>query len=180
MKNTLILSIFVLSFCAPAYADIYQWIDDSGVVSFTDKPETIPVKYRNKVKIISTEDSDQGGIPSDTATPVAQPDSSAGSATQPSQQRLYGGHDERWWRSQYGSIRGELAQLQGTLPAKRAELEQLRRKLVIYTFARNRVAYQEKLAEIQRDEDRIQTLTKQLQALDLQAASAGVPFDWRQ
>lgn len=180
MKISFVLSLLLLGFSLPVYADIYQWVDDSGVVNFTDKPETIPKKYRDQVKILSTDDSGQTGVPSQRATPAVQPAPSSDSAVQPPQQNLFGGHDERWWRTQYGGLRGELTRLQGGLPAKRAELEQLRRKLVIYTFSRNRVAYQEKLEEIQRDEEKIQSLTEQLQSLDQQAAAAGVPFDWRQ
>lgn len=180
MKMLFALSVLVLGFSVSAYADIYQWVDDSGVMNFTDKPETIPKKYRNQVKILSTDDSGQAGVSSESASPVAQPAPSSGAATQPSQQNIFGGHNEQWWRSQYGGLRGELARLQGGLPGKRAELEQLRRKLVIYTFSRNRVAYQDKLAEITRDEEKIQTLTEQLQRLDQQAVAAGVPFDWRQ
>jgi clan AA aspartic protease (TIGR02281 family) len=44
------------------YADIFRWVDDQGVVHFTDNLENIPEKYRSKVTRIKTE-SPQTPIP---------------------------------------------------------------------------------------------------------------------
>ncbi|MDD2320669.1 MAG: DUF4124 domain-containing protein [Geobacteraceae bacterium] len=180
MRFVVVLLLLVMGSSIAVYADVYQWVDDKGVVNFTDNLENIPKKYQKKVKVQLSDDSGQ-----EAASPVPAPPAEPGASApqpleQPAQQKLYDGHDERWWRAQYGALRGEVARLQASLPVKRAELEQLRRKLVIYTFTRNRIAYQDKLAEVQRDEERINALTEQLTALDTQAAIAGVPFDWRQ
>lgn len=179
MKITVLLSMLFIGFITMAQADIYQWVDSKGVVNFTDDIDTIPKKYQKKVKIISTGEASDSGAVAGSSSPAAQEEPKAQPAEQPQRQMTYGGHDERWWRSQYSGLRGEIAQLQANLPAKREEAEQLRRQLVIYTYARNRVAYQDKLAEIKRDEERIATLTGQLSDLDTQAAAAGVPFEWR-
>lgn len=180
MKFTVVLSILFLGLSVIASADIYQWVDNKGVFNFTDNIDSIPKKYQKKVKIISSDDSSQEVPASGPAQPAKQDVPAAQPEQSQQQQKIFGGHDEMWWRSQFGSLRGELAQLQANLPSKRAEAEQLRRKLVIYTYARNRIAYQDKLAEIQRDEGRITYLTEQLSALDTQASVAGVPFEWRQ
>jgi hypothetical protein len=180
MKFSVMMLVLVLGSSLPVYADIYQWVDDKGVVNFTDNIENIPKKYQKKVKVQSSDDAVQESVTPEPAPSTVPSAIAPQPETQLQQQKLYGGHDERWWRAQYGSLRGEVTRLQASLPAKRAELEQLRRKLVIYTFTRNRIAYQEKLAEVQRDEERINTLTEQLASLDTQAAIAGVPFDWRQ
>jgi hypothetical protein len=180
MKFTVLLFMLFFGLSVTARADIYQWVDNKGVVNFTDNPDAVPKKYQNKVKVLPSDDSSQEGTPPETEQPSVQAAPPQQPVEQPPQQKIFGGHDETWWRSQYGGLRGELAQLQANLPAKRAELDQLRRKLVIYTFTRNRIAYQQKLAEVQNDEARINTLTDQLAALDTQAASAGVPFAWRQ
>jgi len=180
MKFTVVLSMLFLGLSVIASADIYQWVDNKGVVNFTDNIESIPKKYQKKVKILSSGEASQEAPasgpaqPAEQNVPVPQPEKSL------QQQKIFGGHDETWWRSQYGTLRGELAQIQANLPSKRSEAEQLRRKLVIFTYARNRVEYQDKLAEIQRDEGRITTLTEQLSSLDTQASAAGVPFEWRQ
>jgi len=174
------LSMLFLGFSVIANADIYQWVDSKGVVNFTDNIESIPKKYQKKVKILSSDDASQEAPASEPAQSAERDVSAAQPEQSLQQQKIFGGHDEMWWRSRYNSLRGELAQIQANLPSKRSEAEQLRRKLVIYTYARNRVAYQDKLAEIQRDEGRITTLTEQLSSLDTQASAAGVPFEWRQ
>jgi len=165
-------------FFSSAYADTYQWVDEKGVVNFTDNPENVPEKYLKKVRIIRSERVEPEEAAS--APAVSTPSISQPTAESSPRANLYGGHDESWWRSRYASLRSEIKALQDGLPAKREELENLRRKLVVYTFARNREAYQAKLAEIQQDEARINDLTAQLAKLDSEASAAGVPFSWRQ
>jgi hypothetical protein len=184
MRLPLLLVAFVLSFSGSSNADTYQWTDSQGVVNFTDNPDNVPKKYRTKAKVTPTVDSAKGT--QNPAAAEALPDTGRKPeipATTPAASggaKLYGGHNEGWWKSRYSSLRGEIKNLQDNLPAKRDDLEKLRRKLTLYTYARNRVAYQEKLAEVQRDEERIKALTDQLASLDTEAATAGVPFDWRQ
>ncbi|MGA7827274.1 MAG: DUF4124 domain-containing protein [Geobacteraceae bacterium] len=176
MKLTVVFFMLFIGFSVIAHAEIYQWVDNHGVVNFTDNFDSVPKKYQNKVKIVTPDENSQtaeSSQPSVQVIPMVQP------AEPPQEQNVFGGHNESWWRSQFSTLREEIAKLQANLPAKRAEAEQLRRKLVIYTYARNRVAYQDKLAEIQRDEGRITDLTKQLSDLDTQASQAGVPFQWR-
>lgn len=183
MRFTLLLVVLVFSYSESSNADTYQWTDNQGVVNFTDNPDNVPKKFRTKVKVTPSADRaiDAQG-PAKTETSVGsnkKPEVTATTPPAPVGPKLYGGHDEGWWKSRYSSLRGEMRSIQDNLPAKRGDLEQLRRKLTLYTYARNRVAYQEKLAEIQRDEERIKVLTDQLASLDTEAATAGVPFDWR-
>jgi hypothetical protein len=184
MRFTLLLVILVFSFSGLSNADTYQWTDNQGVVNFTDNPDNVPKKYRTKIKVTPSVDSAKDTQNSaNTVTSVGPDKKSEVTSTTPAAPvgtKLYGGHDEVWWKSRYSSLRGEMKNIQDNLPAKRTDLEQLRRKLTLYTYSRNRVAYQEKLAEIQRDEARIKVLTDQLAGLDTEAATAGVPFDWRQ
>ncbi|MRR58148.1 MAG: DUF4124 domain-containing protein [Deltaproteobacteria bacterium] len=174
MKICLVLLVAVLGASISAYADTYQWVDDKGVVNFTDNPESIPKKYLKKVKVSPSAAADQG-----SRAPTPAYSESAPPTDQATRNQLYGGHDESWWRSRYASLRGEIKSLQDNLPAKREELEELRRQQTIYTYPRNRIAYQNKLAEIQQDEAKISELTAQLANLDVEAAAAAVPFDWR-
>jgi hypothetical protein len=184
MRFTLLLVVLVFGFSGSANADTYQWIDNQGVVNFTDNPDNVPKKYRTKVKVSPSVNSATGTTNSaNTGTSVGpdkKPEVTVTTPAAPGGPKLYGGHDQGWWKARYSSLRGELKNLQDNLPAKREELEKLRRKLVLYTYARNRVPYQEKLAEIQRDEERIKVLNDQLASLDTEASTAGVPFDWRQ
>ena len=50
MKNLLILLILFM-FTVPAYAaTIYKWVDDKGVINFTDDYSKVPSAFRNRVK----------------------------------------------------------------------------------------------------------------------------------
>jgi hypothetical protein len=179
MKVAVVLSMLFIGFSVFAYADIYQWVDSKGVVNFTDNIDTIPKKYQKKVKIISSDGASQEGTATEPSQPSVQVTPMEQSGSPSPQQQSLGGHNETWWRSQFSSLRGELSQLQASLPAKRTEAEGLRRELTINTYPRNRIAYQEKLEEIKRDEGKISSLNEKLSALDTQASAAGVPFEWR-
>ncbi len=48
MIRTTIFMLLVLCSAAVADAETYKWINDRGVVGFTDNPALIPHKYRNK------------------------------------------------------------------------------------------------------------------------------------
>jgi len=184
MRVSFVLLVLIFSSAELSNADTYKWVDNQGVVNFTDNLDAVPKKYRSKVKVTPSGDASASAPNQEKSGKNMEPDkqseATASTPGRPEGPKLYGGHDEKWWKSSYASIRGELKSLQDNLPAKKDDLEKLRRKLVIYTYTRNRMAYQDKLAEIQRDEDRIKVLNDQLTNLDTQAATAGVPFDWRQ
>lgn len=176
-----VLLLLILSFSLPASAEIYKWVDDKGVTNFTDNRDAIPAKYRKKAVQVSSEKpkpsaAEQGG--GEQAAESAQGQSGGAAEVQKSG-TLYGGHDEDWWRERYGSLRGEIKELQDNLPKKRQELEQLNRKYRLYTYSRNRVAYQQKADEIKNDEDRIKELMEKLNDLENEAGRAGIPFEWR-
>ena len=157
-----------------SYGATYQWVDEKGVVNFTDDPDKIPAKYRKKARKITdlppsapSGASQQGG--------GSEPPPTGGS----SQPAPPGGKDEQAWRARFSSLRAEIKALRDGLPKKEEELVQLRRKRVIYKGAQERVAYYAKKEEIEQDEARIKELEAQLAALDQEAAKAGVPLEWR-
>ncbi len=172
MKSIPFVLIAVLLISVPALAELYEWKDDGGVMNFTDNPANIPAKYLKRVRkrpSIKVQAVEAGTAP-------AQAPAGAG---QGGRGALYEGHDEDWWRSAFGSLREERKNIEDALPAKRDALEQARRMLTIYTFPRNRQAYYDQLAEVDKDEARIRELDDQLEKLDIEASKAGVPFDWR-
>jgi hypothetical protein len=168
-----------LLFSVPAGAAMYEWTDDKGVVNFTDNPKNIPAKYRNKVKkrpSITGEPTES--VPAGTPQPGESPQALE-PTPQPGKSVMYGGHDESWWRSRYSNLHQELKALQDGLPTKREDLSAARRKFTVYQFPQNRRAYYDLMAEVDKDEARIKDLTNQLESLDVEAARAGVPLDWR-
>jgi len=170
MKKVLLL-VCLMAMAAPAKGEIYKWTDRQGVVHFTDNSDKIPAKYRNKVREVDV-------------TPVIQEtDQSSKTETEsitPPAQKLFGGHDEKWWRSRYKALRSEMKRIQNSLPEKKDHLIQLRRQLYIFSKPSSRIAYNDMNAEIGNDEARINELQKEITDLDGEAARAGVPLEWRQ
>jgi len=170
----MVLAPFVL---APAgEAATYEWTDDAGVVHFTDDQGNIPQKYLKKVKELNT------GSDEDVKTRAAPaPQSSPPEASSPEGgAKLYGGNDERYWRSRFASLRGEIKSLEDSLPSMKDELAKLSRKRVVYGRARDRIAHEKLFQEIGRTEDRINVLQEELKTLDNAASQADVPPEWRQ
>ncbi len=44
-------AVLVLLLCAPAGADIYRWVDETGTIHFTDDLSNIPAQYRGKQSV---------------------------------------------------------------------------------------------------------------------------------
>ena len=62
MKKLLILLI-LLAFASPAYAaTTYKWVDEKGVLGFTDDFTVIPPEYRDKVSMEVTEETPLVGV----------------------------------------------------------------------------------------------------------------------
>lgn len=165
----IILLAGVMIMVAVAHAEIYQWTDRGGGVHFTDNPEKIPPAFRNRVKEVDV-------------TPMIQTTENPAESVAPTEQNgalSYGGHDEMWWRTSFKSLRDEIKNVQDNLPGKRDKLTELRRKKAIYTYARNRIAFNELDDEIKRDEDQVVKLQKRLADLDDKATRDGVPLEWR-
>ncbi len=179
MKPLSLFFIAVLLISVSAHAALYEWKDDKGVVNFTDNPANIPAKYLKRVKkrpSINVAPTETGTAPAQaTGQPTPAPAEAARGGAGP----LYGGHNEDWWRSEFGRLRDELKSIQDALPAKRDALEQARRTMTLFTYPRNRQAYYNQLADVEKDEARIRELNNQLEKLDNEASRAGVPFDWR-
>lgn len=172
MKQLSAIAVFVAIWISLAHADTYRWVDDKGVVHFTDDPDRIPSRYLKRVQEIQ---ADPPSIQQDKSQePLKKPRPQSGSAS-----ILPGGLSEQAWRSRFTTIRAEMKTLQDGLTKKREALDQLRRKRIIYQRSQDRSAYSEQMDEIERDEGRIKELEAQLNALDNEASRAGVPLEWR-
>jgi hypothetical protein len=166
-----ILLIGIMVMAAAARADTFEWSDSQGGVHFTDDFDNIPARYKSKARKVDVEPVLQKE--EQTSEPAAE------SETQTTE-NLYGGHDELWWRSSFKGLRDEMKTIQEGLPEKRDKLDELRRKLYIFSKPSGRIAYNGMYKEIKNDEARIVELQKKLADLDNEAAKAGVPLEWRQ
>lgn len=174
--SSLVLLVLLQLTALPVYAAFYQWTDDKGVVHFTDDRNKIPKQYRSRAK--------EPRIPKGTAPAPARAPAPA-PAPQPVSPQLLeqlarpGGHDQSWWRGRFAALRRELKTFEDGLPRKQEKLIELRRERRIYTRTRDREAVNAMDAEITADEVRIARLRQQLEELELDAAKAGVPAEWR-
>jgi len=97
MIRTTTLMLLILCSTVVADAETYKWIDDQGVVSFTDNPALIPHKYRskalNELKMKDTpaaRERDEKKLQNELATPPADRMQSAPSS--PEMQQENNGH----------------------------------------------------------------------------------------
>jgi hypothetical protein len=177
MRSFLLL-IGILFIIAAAHAATYEWVDSQGVIHFTDDPDKIPFKYRNKARQL-----DLTPAPGEKELPPAQPPRQPAVESVPAADNagsLYGGHNESWWRASFKAWRDEMKTIQENLPGKKERLNVLRRKRIIYQKPGDRTAYYDLSAEIEKDEARIKEVQNQLAALDAEADKSGVPLEWRQ
>lgn len=177
--NAALLTLLVLLQISAnfALASFYQWTDTRGVIHFTDDPDKIPRPYQKKAKELNLRDQP---APEAGASPRTAPATSAPGATAgPSEVQAPGGHPEKWWRSRFAALRGELETLQKGLPEKRAALLELRRKRALYGRGSDREAQSILQSAISADEERIAVLVNQIGLLEQDAARAAVPAEWR-
>lgn len=173
MKQLVIAICVLAGLVTIAWADTYRWVDDQGVIHFTDNPDRIPAKYHKRVQETPSPAAPEPTPQSKTPEPPPQ------RQLQPPPPDLPGGLSEQAWRSRFSAIRAEIKALQDGLPAKREAIDQLRRKRIIYQRLQDRTAYNAQNEKIGRDEARISELQAQLSALDAEASRAGVPLEWR-
>ncbi|QWV95584.1 DUF4124 domain-containing protein [Geomonas oryzisoli] len=167
--KTILLSLLLLSLLAPSLvrAAFYQWTDAQGVVHFTDNRNNIPKQYRDKASRVEV---------SDSAPAVVSP----GATTASPAALAPGGHDERWWRDRFKALRTELKTLQDQRTGLDQQLVELRRKRTIFQRARDREAINTMEAQISTIDGKISEMLNRIAALDLAAAQAAVPVEWRQ
>ena len=89
MKKLIFILSFFFIFTSPASAAIYKWVDEKGVVNFTDDYSNVPPDYRNKVEEVNIAkmgpqtpskaspgkiavSAQQGGVETQAPPPIAQ------------------------------------------------------------------------------------------------------------
>jgi hypothetical protein len=53
MKRLIFVLLFLFIFVSSASGTIYRWVDEKGVVNFTDDYSKVPPEYRNKVEVVN-------------------------------------------------------------------------------------------------------------------------------
>ncbi len=90
----MLIFLILLTFVFPAYgANIYKWVDEKGVVNFTDDINNIPSAHRGQVEV--REYLTEGGSP---LTTVERPSPPVASKPKEETRADSYGRDETWWR----------------------------------------------------------------------------------
>ncbi|MFB3884784.1 MAG: DUF4124 domain-containing protein [Thermodesulfobacteriota bacterium] len=98
MHKSLIF-IFLLAFAVSANAaPIYKWVDEGGVVNFTDDYDKVPAPYRDRVEV--RDYLTEGVAPSYSLSPSSQKETEA-------KTDLFG-RDETWWREKVSPWKEQL------------------------------------------------------------------------
>jgi len=63
MKRILIIILFFLFLSEISFAEIFKWVDEKGVVHFTDDILQVPEKYRSKTKKMELPEGIEGTNP---------------------------------------------------------------------------------------------------------------------
>ena len=113
MKRILII-ILVLFFSDFSSAEVYKWVDDKGVVFFTDDITLVPEKYRPKTEKLGLSEQQQG-------TKVERELSKK--KEEPYRDRL--GRGEEYWKVRVEEWRKKLKESQVKLEALRLKYNEL-------------------------------------------------------
>jgi len=139
----ILLVLFVRSFC---FAEVYRWVDDRGVVYFTDDINQVPEKYRPNAQ--------QMGLPpgkEETKVDEASPQKKEG----PYRDRL--GRGEDYWKGRVEEWRRKLRESQ-------VKLEALRLKYNALTERFNDSKSSAERANIRKERDQVKGEMEQINA----------------
>lgn len=113
MKKILFSAFVFLFLASTAFADLYQWKDDTGVIHITDSMEKVPQEYRNQVRVFK-EGAKEGEPSLDIESPPT---------LEEQRQDLYGDQTLEWWRQNFQKKREELSNLQTSINTKTQFME---------------------------------------------------------
>lgn len=165
---------------------LFKWIDDEGVVHYTDSPENIPDRFRGQVEQKTME-----RIPAPTPraeTPVPAP-AVEEKASAPTDVK---GQDKEWWLGQKKYWRDEIDRLKAQIEKNKEDMGTLRQKRVrrgtrtkegITLGVGPRIEERDELRWLQKITPELESKLKQAQymleeGLVRAAHRAGVPLEW--
>jgi hypothetical protein len=161
---------------SPAYADMYQWIDEEGVLHIADDMHKVPEEYRSKVKKIETKREEEPVIEPSPAAPVQIPERPG------EEEELYGDHPLKWWKERFDKMKDRIAKVEGSYNKKKLYVDVYERgRRFGQLFETDQIeTYERYKKEIPRDEERLGELNEELEGLRKKATGAGVPKEIRE
>ena len=115
MKRILLISLSFLLIAEISLAEVYKWVDENGVVHFTDDIIQVPEKYRPKAERI--------GLSEEKGESKIEGDPTAKKKEEPYRDRL--GRGEEYWKGRVEEWRKKLIESQARLEVLRTKYNEL-------------------------------------------------------
>ena len=140
MKQILLIPLFVFLISQISFAQVYKWVDEKGVIHFTDDITQVPEKNRPKVESIEGSQVSKN--------PKKEGEMASERKEDLSRDRL--GRGEDYWKGRVEEWRKRLRELQDKFEVLRAEYNELTNK---YNDSKTQMAR----AEIRRGRDQVKS-----------------------
>lgn len=167
----LIMAILVLASTGRA-DEVWKWVDERGIVHFTDNPDSVPKRYREQIdhRELSGEGEESSGTSGEAKEVTEKP-------------RDRYDRGEEYWVERTNEIKDQLNRAQKEYEQVRLEYNDL---VAQYNATRSRAKrkrYQKELESLQdqlnrRSEDIERTREVLKKTLPEEAERAGVPVEW--
>jgi len=118
MKRILVTILFIFFISEISFAEVYKWVDEKGVVYFTDDITQIPEKYRSRAKKI--------GLPEEKGETKVEGELIPKKKEETYRDRL--GRGEDYWKGRVEEWRKKLRELQDKLEILRGKYNELTEK----------------------------------------------------
>lgn len=146
-----------------ASADIFRWVDDRGVVSFTDNMGNIPAKFRAKaVQVDAPVESvqevviDQGASKEKPTATAAKDKAGKNEPADDAKKKLFGGKDEAAWKKEAEKLNFQVADTEKQMTEMRDRLaDTSKMSRTEYLSLQNSLKLMEKRLEGQKNEQNI-------------------------
>ena len=176
MFKRAVIMLMLVGLPAGAMAGTYKWVNERGVVNFTDDPDNIPKRYRSSAVVIDNSDQAVEVTETTQSAPVpAQSKKEKEQEKSPDNVRkakaMYGEKDEDTWRRDFAKLKGDIRAYEENLGAMKSRLAD--------TSRMSRAEYLSLQSSIKNSEVLLNKLRGQLEALQSEADKAGVPNDLR-
>jgi hypothetical protein len=172
MKGAFLIMAILLFASAGRTGEVWRWVDEQGVVHFTDSPDSVPEKYREHI--------DHRELPGER-------EASSGTAQEAKEvkeePRDRSGRGEDYWVNRANEIKEQLNRAQREYERVRLEYNDLIAKYNATRSRAKRRQYQKKIESLQaqldrRGEDIERTKEILKKTLPEEAERAGVPAEW--
>jgi len=178
-------ALLILLFAGSAFADLYQWKDERGVIHITDSMEKVPSKYRDEVRVFK-EGPKQAPAPEQEAVPEEDTGPDLDVTTPPSLEQeaeeLYGDQTLEWWKQSFQEKRSKINDLQSSINAKTQFMQvfEAGRRFGQVFDAESVTKYNIVKKELPEDLKKLALLREEYSEFQDKATRAGVPKEIRE